>query len=413
MYSRGVIGMVQFVWTNANASVTYDASNNESTFYWTQPPAYYRPNTSMTFSVYRQTGSSYNGITNLGTYIHSPNQEMSKTVSGDLGGLNNLAIRWSNSIDNSNYVSLTPPDNTPPDTPYFTDYYRSGVASSYIEWNQNSDVTQYEVYANDSLLALTYNNNYTHSTTNTNTYTVRGRDAAGNWSEFSSGVTVYGDETPPDTPTITSASVSGSTIALQWTSNPDVYRYELYRDDASIGLFMGNSPTFADMPDGTYTYTVRARDLIGNWSDFSNTVKVTVDTTAPPPPTTPPTVSQQDLNKKEVELEWPPEPSAASYVIYRDEVQVGTSTTPTYKDEVPVDGTYTYTFTSVDDSGNESPPSSPVTVTVKTCVKRTNLHAPEAIKTGTVDQLDYTLGQRIFEGQNNVRFNRPPMDECA
>ena len=87
-----------------------------------------------------------------------------------------------------------------------------------------------------------------------------------------------GDVTPPTDPTALSATVtSGNTVSLSWTASADlvgVVNYGIYRDGASIATVQNPdasapAPTTyvdANVPPGTYVYSVDAGDAAGNRS---------------------------------------------------------------------------------------------------------------------------------------------------
>jgi len=81
---------------------------------------------------------------------------------------------------------------------------------------------------------------------------------------------------------------------------------------------------------------------------------------AVPPPA--PTGVTATVRLTSVNLEWPIVPSAASFVIKRDGVQVATSVYQSYRDTTVIVGnTYTYTVSTVDQYRQRSPQSAPVT----------------------------------------------------
>jgi chitodextrinase len=103
------------------------------------------------------------------------------------------------------------------------------------------------------------------------------------------------DATAPSTPVLTATTVSTSRIDLSWSTSTDtagtderssgLHQYRLFRD----GLFRQaiNEPTiqFSDtgLSAGTaYSYQVRAIDVAGNLSAFSNTATATTDTVSAP-----------------------------------------------------------------------------------------------------------------------------------
>ncbi|RKE17904.1 F5/8 type C domain-containing protein [Streptomyces sp. TLI_171] len=159
----------------------------------------------------------------------------------------------------------------------------------------NTGVTGYEVYANGQLAAsvggdvLTWTD--TRPASETVTYTVRAKDAAGNRSNPSAPVTRTGED-PGDTvkPTapgrLALTEPTAGQIALSWdaaTDNVGVTGYQVYADGQLKASTAGTVRTWTDSQpaSATVTYTVRAKDAAGNLSDPSNAVTRTGDPGAP------------------------------------------------------------------------------------------------------------------------------------
>lgn len=111
---------------------------------------------------------------------------------------------------------------------------------------------------------------------------------------FTPRVLVGGDLTPPTIPTPISATpVAFDQIDVVWgaaTDNVAVAGYRVFRD--SVQIATTTLTTFSDsslLASTTYTYTVDAFDIFGNFSSSSDTVATTTLAVPPPPP--PPVVS--------------------------------------------------------------------------------------------------------------------------
>lgn len=138
------------------------------------------------------------------------------------------------------------------------------------------------------------------------TYTLRvhAKDAAGNLSGSSNTVTVTlpGDSAAPTKPVVAVTDVGPTHASLTWSStdNGSKIWYTISIDGKAVNTLNSKSGTFtcADTlvpwgcvplnQDTTYTFTVRARDIDGNLSPFSDPVFVTTDP-ADPADHTPPT----------------------------------------------------------------------------------------------------------------------------
>ncbi|NMC33914.1 MAG: DUF11 domain-containing protein [Veillonellaceae bacterium] len=120
---------------------------------------------------------------------------------------------------------------------------------------------------------------------------VKYQDAAGNWTNepISRGIVV--DKTAPSRPTGVAASPSGNNrVNVSWTASTDatgVTGYTLYRDGQLLGTVTITGYTDQSvLPGHTYSYTVTARDAVGNVSPPSDLVTAAVPWGDSVPPTT-------------------------------------------------------------------------------------------------------------------------------
>jgi chitodextrinase len=210
------------------------------------------------------------------------------------------------------------------------------------------------------------------------TFRVYARDAAGNLSKSSNPVTVTlpGELAAPTKPVVQLLEVGPTHARLSWLSTDDgpYIWYTIYVDGQPVRTLNSTSSTFTCaqtlvptscvpfQPDTEYTFTVRARDVNGNNSPFSDPVFVR---TAPAPDDhTPPT---QPMNITAdgsgfAIVTWDPSTDDIApqqfirYDIYVNgelrTVVVGASSA-----EVEVDyGLTTISIIAVDTAGNESAP---------------------------------------------------------
>ncbi|AEW98377.1 discoidin domain-containing protein [Streptantibioticus cattleyicolor] len=179
-------------------------------------------------------------------------------------------------------------DTTAPTAPTGLAYTQPAPGQITLTWHASTDnvgVTGYDVYANGTLRSsvagdvLTYTDN--RPDTDTVTYYVKARDAAGNQSPASNSVTrtgTSGDTQPPTPPgNLAYTQPAPGQIKLTWTAASDnvgVTGYEVFADGSQIATTAGDVLTYTDnRPDSdTVTYFVRAKDAAGNESGNSNTV---------------------------------------------------------------------------------------------------------------------------------------------
>jgi chitodextrinase len=137
------------------------------------------------------------------------------------------------------------------------------------------------------------------------TYVLRvyAKDAAGNTSKSSNPVTVTlpGDLAAPTKPVVTVQDVGPTHVALNWfaTDNGPTIWYTVYIDGQQVATLNSLSGTFTCAAvivptycapidqETTYTFTVRARDIDGNFSPMSDPVFVTTDPANPDDHTSP------------------------------------------------------------------------------------------------------------------------------
>ncbi len=146
----------------------------------------------------------------------------------------------------------------------------------------------------------------------TYTFRVYAKDAAGNLSKSSNPVTVTlpGVLAAPTKPVVGVLDVGPTHASLNWSSTDDgsTIWYTIYIDGEPVSTINSKSGAFTCaavlVPTGctpldqetTYTFTIRARDVDGNLSPFSDPVFVTTDPADPndqTPPTQPANVTAE------------------------------------------------------------------------------------------------------------------------
>ncbi|NCS83152.1 hypothetical protein GW746_01920, partial [Candidatus Saccharibacteria bacterium] len=197
----------------------------------------------------------------------------------------------------------------------------------YFEWADVSGAVSYEfqnsqtdaVNLDGSLTAVHYSSTSTDSQLHSvgapdgtvRYWQVRAVDALGVKSDWSDVWKMTIDMTAPDATVLTSPSdgavVHGASVTQSWsTTDTDVghYIYESYHDEAMEDLrwhqeVSGTSKTATNVGDSAYWWRVKAVDNAGNEGEWSDTWKLTIDSTKPYVEITSPT---DELNSTDVEV---------------------------------------------------------------------------------------------------------------
>ena len=121
--------------------------------------------------------------------------------------------------------------------------------------------------------------------------------SSGGWSGASNTVTatLLSDTTPAATPVVSSTGIGPTHVDLAWSyaDNDPSPRFDIFvNGQLWQGQVAGRAMRIVFLsPNTTYTFTVRARDSAGNWSDMSGPHVVTTPAADPndhEPPTMPP-----------------------------------------------------------------------------------------------------------------------------
>jgi chitodextrinase len=268
-------------------------------------------------------------------------------------------------------------DATPPTTPANLVATTTGTTSIGLTWAASADpetgVAGYKVFRGGVEVATVAQTSYqdaglTPATTyNYRVRAVNGQGLESAQSNQSSATTL--DGTGPSTPTNLVAAATGTTtIALTWAASSDpesgIAGYLIYRGGSQIGQTAQTSFTNTGLSPATeYEYRVRAVNGDGLESALSSPAKATtLDAT---PPTVPQNLAANPVGTERIDLSWTaaqdPETGVASYRVFRDGSEVGTTTQTVYQDDGLTAATeYAYYVVAVNGGGLESQPSSTV-----------------------------------------------------
>jgi len=149
-------------------------------------------------------------------------------------------------------------------------------------------------------------------------------------------------------------TVDHQQIDLSWNDINEELGYRILRDDVEIDMVNADITTYSDtglMPDTTYAYRVIAFNAIGDTS--SNTESAITDPL--PPPDAPSDLVALAVSGSQIDLTWTDNSgNEDGFRVYRDNVEVGTSTIASYSDTglSPLT-TYCYKVTAYN-AGSES-----------------------------------------------------------
>ncbi|NRR34079.1 alpha-amylase [Oxalobacteraceae bacterium] len=180
------------------------------------------------------------------------------------------------------------------------------------------------------------------------------------------------DSAAPSVPGgLVASNITDSSVKLSWTASTDnvgVTGYKIYRNGVLVGSSVGNSYTDTALAASTpYSYTVQAYDAANNLSEKSgaiNTTTLAPDTSAP---TAPASLVPSAITSSSLILYWNASSDnygVTQYLIFRNGVQIGTSTGTSYTDTgLSPSTTYSYTVKAKDQAGNLSPASAALSAT--------------------------------------------------
>ncbi len=220
----------------------------------------------------------------------------------------------------------------------------------------------------DSITALTFRDGGLAYFTDYS-YTVAAVDANGLLGPRSNAVRARTlDGTPPGAPgPLTATTQRGGAIALAWGAAIDresgVIRYRVYRDDVLHDSSTTTSYLDAGLPPSTtYRYRVLAVNGMGMAGPLGNAVLAT--TTDATPPSTPSGLRTVSATTTTLVIAWSAagdaESGIAQYIVYRDGVRVGATTTTQFSDAglSPSTG-YSYEVAAVNGAGLTGARSAP------------------------------------------------------
>lgn len=245
------------------------------------------------------------------------------------------------SAESNAVIAATAVDTQPPSAPGTPSLSSSSYTSITLNWKPSTDNTGikgYEIYRDGVKKATTSATSYVCKGLipgTTYAFTVRAYDIAGNYSMQSNSISAEttADTSSPSVPTsLKASSVTETEVSLTWIASSDnvkVKGYEVFCDGIKAGTTTKTSYTGKNLLPGTsYTYTIKAVDIVGNMSGSSNPLKVTAlkDLQAPTAPTK---LKVNSVKGSSVSLSWTASTDnikVKGYFIYCNGIKIAATT---------------------------------------------------------------------------------------
>jgi chitodextrinase len=330
------------------------------------------------------TASSTNGSHTLSAKAYD--------AAGNSGVSTNVSVTVSNTVADTAAPSvpggLTVGTRTP-----------STIAFSWTASTDNVGVSGYQIFRNSVLVGTTTLTSFTNTglaASTTYSLTVAAYDAAGNTSAKSSALQVATQPLPDTTaPTVTitspanHATVSGPSVTFSATASDNVgvksVQFQVdgvnYKSADTASPYQVTLDTTA-LTNGSHTLGALAKDAAGNQGTatiLAITVSNLTNPTSTPdtaPPSVPTGLVDVGLSQTEVGIAWTlstDDTAVTGYQIFRNSIQIGTTTVGSYTDATVSPGTtYNYSVDAYDGAGNISAHSAAIQVTTPTPNNPTN-----------------------------------------
>ena len=322
---------------------------------------------------------------------------------------------------NSNAVTVTTLDDTPPTAPanvIATESRVNNTTQIVLNWTastDNSGTVSYDVYNGTSLLGSVTSTTYTVTgLTDLTAYTfnIKAKDPTGNVTTGSVTKTTL-DYTAPTVPTnvlATESRVNNVTqITLNWTASTDnsgAVSYNVYNGTSLLGSVTTTTYTVTGLTDLTaYTFNVKAKDATGNTSVSVSVSKTTLDYTPPTVPTNVSATESRVNNTTRMALNWTASSdnsgTVSSYDIYNGNSLLGSVNSTAYTVSGLADlTTYTFNIKAKDATGNTSASGS----VSKTTLDYTPPTAPILAVTKTSSTVNLTWGASTDNSNGTITY---------
>lgn len=188
---------------------------------------------------------------------------------------------------------------------------------------------------------------------------------------------VFGDAQAPSAPTsLESSSIKYTSAILSWAASSDNYAvvgYEVFMNNVSIGITSDTSLNITGLTCNTeYLFTVKAKDIVENWSVSSLPFAIKTSECDINPPSVPDGFSAINVTASSFVLSWnssTDNDKISGYEVYKDGIKYGSTISDISMLIMGLlqNTPYSMSVNAIDASGNKSDRSSEFIVTTKQC----------------------------------------------
>ena len=271
-------------------------------------------------------------------------------------GTHEIKVRAKDFVGNySNYgIHSVVIDTTAPNIPQPNTSSPTNDDTPTWTWSAISEAIEYEILIDNGFKLNQTNTSYTSIESlndGTHEIKVRAKDSVGNQSDYGINVVLI-DTTSPNIPNPTTNSpTSDNTPTWTWIDNIDAVEYEILVNNVFKTLTSENSFTSSSLSDGNHEIKVRAKDAVGNWSNYGSHI-VVMDTTAPNIPVV---STNSPTNDTTPTWTWSQVTDAILYEIVLDNVVIQQQLTTIFtSSEILTDGSHELKVRAKDAVGNWS-----------------------------------------------------------
>lgn len=287
-------------------------------------------------------------------------------------------------------------DSQPPDAPKGLTVVSKTFTSICLSWTISFDDTKvkgYQVFRDGRKIMTISRTNFTNTDLvpgRKYTYAVKAYDAAGNVSSASAAIDVWteSDSQNPSTPgKLSISSPDFTSIVVSWnpsTDNTGIKSYVVCKNGSKAATTTATSYRVKGLlPGTTYSFSVKACDIAGNYSIQSSSIPGTTlpDKTAPDKPFG---LKSTSVTETEITLTWSPSSDnvkVKGYELYCNGEKAGSPSKTIFSSKNLIPGkSYKFIVNAVDTVGNRSASSEPVTVTTLKDAKKPS--TPTGLRTG-------------------------------